>query len=320
MKIRTFWELITEDSARDGATADHGIVDADHGFVSMDGVIGDDARQVLDANALDFDLDPEARRFDLIRLGESIVEELDGVDYIDHRGDEVLFYSARDGELDREQIRMIAVEASDSELDDLELLVDIVEGLKRGYQVRLVSSSALPEDDEGRILWYPRDLGAFEAEPFFVRALVDVILNGFADETLSSEYEGSATDIIIGPTYWTDDLLEASNRPGEDETRFVSAHYAAAVWQDSAGFWHHRLFDSADDLDAFRSDWELSFGDDDETDEVDDEPAHDHIFGPFEWSRFGGALIRRCEVEGCRVVSLDGDELDDDDQLEVDAT
>ena len=89
MKIRTFWELITEDSARDGATADHGIVDAEHGFVSMDGVIGDDARQVLDANALDFDLDPEARRFDLIRLGESIVEELDGVDYIDHRGDEV---------------------------------------------------------------------------------------------------------------------------------------------------------------------------------------------------------------------------------------
>ncbi len=35
---------------------------------------------------------------------------------------------------------------------------------------------------------------------------------------------------------------------------------------------------------------------------------HVHKFGPFERSRFAGTLHRKCQVPGCRDVSLDGDE------------
>lgn len=40
-----------------------------------------------------------------------------------------------------------------------------------------------------------------------------------------------------------------------------------------------------------------------------DDPAHAHVFGPFERSRLAGTLHRQCTVDpACRVVSLDGDD------------
>ena len=34
---------------------------------------------------------------------------------------------------------------------------------------------------------------------------------------------------------------------------------------------------------------------------------HEHVFGLFEHSRLAGTLHRKCQIVGCRVVSLDGD-------------
>lgn len=39
---------------------------------------------------------------------------------------------------------------------------------------------------------------------------------------------------------------------------------------------------------------------------------HVHQFGPVERSRFAGTVRRKCLVEGCKVVSLDDDETDQD--------
>lgn len=38
--------------------------------------------------------------------------------------------------------------------------------------------------------------------------------------------------------------------------------------------------------------------------------SHECEFGPFDYSRIGGAYCRRCTVPGCRAVSLDEDDGD----------
>lgn len=37
---------------------------------------------------------------------------------------------------------------------------------------------------------------------------------------------------------------------------------------------------------------------------------HEHQFGLFELSRFAGTLHRKCTVPGCKVITLDRDEVD----------
>ena len=36
--------------------------------------------------------------------------------------------------------------------------------------------------------------------------------------------------------------------------------------------------------------------------------GHAHVFGAWDRSRFGGTVVRYCEVPFCSVVSLDGDD------------
>lgn len=43
----------------------------------------------------------------------------------------------------------------------------------------------------------------------------------------------------------------------------------------------------------------------------DDSDEHEHAFGPFEVSRFGGAFHRKCQVSGCKAITLDSDEDDE---------
>lgn len=47
---------------------------------------------------------------------------------------------------------------------------------------------------------------------------------------------------------------------------------------------------------------------------VDDSVAHDCVFGPWERSALAGTPHRKCTVAGCQVVSLDGDDEEEDDE------
>jgi hypothetical protein len=42
------------------------------------------------------------------------------------------------------------------------------------------------------------------------------------------------------------------------------------------------------------------------------EGEHEHRFGPFERSRFAGTVHRKCLEPGCKVISLDDDEGDEE--------
>ena len=41
---------------------------------------------------------------------------------------------------------------------------------------------------------------------------------------------------------------------------------------------------------------------------------HEHTYGPFEWSHFGGSYHRKCTHTGCKMISLDGDDGDDENE------
>jgi hypothetical protein len=43
-------------------------------------------------------------------------------------------------------------------------------------------------------------------------------------------------------------------------------------------------------------------------------PDHDHDFGPMEIAPFTGNPHRKCQLEGCRFVSLDFDDDEDSDE------
>lgn len=47
-----------------------------------------------------------------------------------------------------------------------------------------------------------------------------------------------------------------------------------------------------------------------------DDDAHECVFGPFEESRMAGTVHRKCQHPGCRVISLDGD--DDEEESDGD--
>jgi hypothetical protein len=47
---------------------------------------------------------------------------------------------------------------------------------------------------------------------------------------------------------------------------------------------------------------------------------HEHVFGPFEVSQFGGDCCRRCQVDGCKFISLDPDEDEDEDDTIISPT
>lgn len=44
----------------------------------------------------------------------------------------------------------------------------------------------------------------------------------------------------------------------------------------------------------------------------DDNDDHEHVYGPFELSRFAGTPHRKCQVAGCKAWTLDGDDEDDE--------
>ena len=48
---------------------------------------------------------------------------------------------------------------------------------------------------------------------------------------------------------------------------------------------------------------------------------HEHIWGKFELSRFTGNPHRHCQIPGCRAITMDSDEDDDDGCLrQIDRT
>lgn len=132
MIVWKYWETVTEEEG-EIVERDQGILSPSEGYVSFANVWGDKAINLHYKYAETWDIgwveDPEegtgyddkARQDDLESLARYIVEAIDGVDFIDNRGDGkmIVYGCAQPSANDDPYVRSVAIEGISFDVDRL---------------------------------------------------------------------------------------------------------------------------------------------------------------------------------------------------------
>ncbi len=128
--------------------------------------------------------------------------------------------------------------------------------------------------------------GKFEACPIYAPYFYELSLDGGGDDDFMNA-NGNTVDIIIVSS--ADRVHFNSSDAAEDSP--LRGVYAVAIWSDDYGFIYCIPFSDAAEMSQFAFD------------------NHGHEFGEVETSRLTGSPHRKCQIAGCKQISLD---LDDD--------